>query len=151
VRRTVCWHLAPEVGNYEDPFTMMELMHSKLPLLAYEDGRLARQRPAADSFRRLVAHLAGADSVTRIGHDGPPEVCAFVINRPERGALTVVWTDGDLVSGEREAPVKLEWPWSGDTVVASDALGERAPVSLEGGRVRLDVSVTPTFLEPARS
>ena len=149
VRRTVCWQLAPEVGNYEDPFTMMELMHGKLPLLAYEDGRLARRRLAADSFRRLVAHLTGADSVTRIGHDGPPEVCAFVINRPERGPLTVVWKDGDLVSGEREAPVSLEWPWPGDTAVANDALGQRAPVSLEGGRVRLDVSVTPTFLEPA--
>ena len=103
VRRTVCWHLAPEVGNYEDPFTMMELMHGKLPLLAYGDARLGRYRPAADSFRRLAAHLAGADSVARIGHDGPPEVCAFAINRPERGALTVVWKDGDLVSGEREA------------------------------------------------
>ena len=149
VRRTVCWHLAPEVGNYEDPFTMMELMHGKLPLMAYEDGRLARRRPAADSFRRLVAHLTGADSVTWIGDDGQPEVCAFAINRPERGPLTVVWKDGDLVSGEREAPVTVEWPWPGDTVVANDALGKRAPVSLEGGRVRLDVSVTPTFLEPA--
>jgi hypothetical protein len=76
-------------------------------------------------------------------------MCAFVINRPERGALTVVWKDGDLVSGEQEAPVTLEWPWPGDTVVANDALGERVPVSLEGGRVRLDASVTPTFLESA--
>ena len=149
VRRTVCWHLAPEVGDYEDPFTMMELMHGKLPLMAYEDGRLARRRPPADSFRRLVAHLTGADSVTRVGDDGSPEICAFVVNRPERGALTVVWKDGDLVSGEQEAPVTLEWPWPGDTVVANNALGERVTVSLEGGRVRLDASVTPTFLESA--
>ena len=85
VRRTVCWQLAPEVGNYEDPFTMMELMHGKLPLLAYEDGRLARRRLAAWSS------LAGrppdrGPTATRIGHDGPPEVCAFVINRPWRSA-----------------------------------------------------------------
>ena len=151
VRRTVCWQLAPEVGNYEDPFTMMELMHGKLPLIAYEDGRLARRRPAADSFRRLAAHLRGAASVTRIEPDGRPEVRAFVVDRPERGALTVVWKDGDLVSGEREAPVELEWTWPGDTVGASDAFGARVAVSLERRRVRLGVSVTPTFLEPAWS
>jgi hypothetical protein len=78
-------------------------------------------------------------------------VRAFVVDRPERGALTVVWKDGDLVSGEREAPVELEWTWPGDTVGASDAFGARVAVSLERGRAQLGVSVTPTFLEPVWS
>jgi hypothetical protein len=101
VRRTVCWNLAPEVGTYEDPFTMMELMHGKLPLLAYEDGRLGRRRPAADSFRRLAAELDGARSVMQITAADDPGIRAFEVDRPGRGPLAVLWRDGDLVTGER--------------------------------------------------
>jgi hypothetical protein len=154
VRRTVCWHLAPEVGNYEDPFTMMELMHGKLPLLAYEDGRLGRRRPAADSFRRLAAHLEGAESVTRIETADHPGLCAFAVDRPGGGPLTVLWRDGDLVGGECDEPTGMGWPWPHETVAACDALGARTPASLEHGRVRLPLSVTPLFLtagEPAWS
>lgn len=147
VRRTVCWHLAPEVGDYEDPFTMMELMHGKLPLLAYEDGRLGRRRPAAESFRRLAAELQGARSVTAVddaaGHLG---VRAFEVDRPGRGPLAVLWCDGDVVDGEGDEPVRLEWPWPHDTVVARDGLGACAPVSLEHGRLRMALSVTPVLL-----
>ena len=149
VRRTVCWHLAPEVGNYEDPFTMMELMHGKLPLLAYQDGQLGRRRPAADSFRRLAAQMDGARSVIRIETDEQPGLRAFSVDRPERGPLTVMWRDGDLVGGEHDPPAPTEWLWPYGAVVAIDALGAPVPVSLEHGRVgrvRLPVGVTPVFL-----
>lgn len=46
VRRTVCWHLAPEIAHYEDPFTMMELLQGKLLLLTHDgDGQLTRRLP----------------------------------------------------------------------------------------------------------
>jgi hypothetical protein len=146
VRRTVCWNLAPEVGNYEDPFTMMELMHGKLPLLAYEDGRLGRRRPAADSFRRLAAELDGARSVMQIAAADDPGIRAFEVDRPGRGPLAVLWRDGDLVTGERVDQAAIEWPWPHDAVAARDALGERASVSLGRGRARVALSVTPVFL-----
>ena len=101
VRRTVCWQLAPEVGHYEDPFTMMELMHGKLPLLAYQDGRLGRRRPAADSFRRLAAHMDGAQSVIRIETGEQRGIRAFSVDRPDRGPLTVMWRDGRRLRGAR--------------------------------------------------
>jgi hypothetical protein len=147
VRRTVCWHLAPEVGNYEDPFTMMELMHGKLPLLVYEDGELARRRPAADAFTLLAAQLDGAESVTRIDRT-EPDVFMFAVERPDHGSMLVAWKDGDLIDGEQDVPTLLECEWPGDTLVATDAFGTSRTVELDNGRARLAVSVTPTFLTP---
>ncbi len=151
VSRTVCWDLAPEVGNYDDPFTMMELMHGKLPLLAYVDGRLGRRRPAAESFRRLAAQLNGASSVTHVQDAGDPGLRAFAVDRDGRGPLAVLWRDGDLIGGEHDAPASIGWPWPHDTVAACDALGAGVAVSLESGRARLPVSVTPVFLEAEES
>ena len=79
----MCWLLAPEVPNYEDPFTMMELMHGKLPLLGFEGDRIARRHPAADTFQRLAAHLDGAVSVTRVEHDRAAGLFAFEIERSD--------------------------------------------------------------------
>jgi hypothetical protein len=146
VTRTICWQLAPEVSNYEDPFTMMELMHGKLPLLAYEDGKLARRRPAADTFAVLAGLLDGAESVTCADRVEDPDVFAFVIDRADSGPALVVWKDGDLISGEQEPPTMLEWDWPHDTLVATDAFGAAKTAELAGGRARLAVSVTPTFL-----
>jgi hypothetical protein len=146
VRRTVCWQLAPEVSNFEDPFTMMELMHGKLPLLAYADGKLARRRPAADTFAMLAGLLDGADSVTRADRVDDPDVFAFVIDRADSDPALVVWQNGDLIFGEQEPPTMLEWDWPHDTLVATDAFGAATTLQPTGGRARLAVSITPTFL-----
>lgn len=138
VRRTVCWQLAPEVGNYEDPFTMMELMHGKLPLLAYEDGKLARRRPAADTFALLAGLLDGAESVIRTDRADDPDVFAFVVERADYGAALVVWKDGNMTYGEQEAPTVLECDWPHDTLVATDAFGAAKTVEVDSGRARLD-------------
>ncbi len=64
----------------------------------------------------------------------------------------MLWRDGDLIEGERLEPAGIDWPWPHPTVAAGDALGARPAVSLERGRVRVAVSVTPVFLtteEPA--
>jgi hypothetical protein len=150
VTRTVCWQLAPEVGNFEDPFTMMELMHGKLPLLAYEDGKLGRRRPAADTFRLLTRLLDDAESVTRLECDDEPGLCAFVVERPHHGSMLVVWKDADLICGEQAAPTFVECDWPHDSLVVTDAFGTARPAELEGSRARLAVSVTPTFLTPQR-
>ena len=146
VRRTVCWQLAPEVSNFDDPFTMMELMHGKLPLLAHVDGKLARRRPAADTFAVLARLLDGADSVTRADRMDDPDVFAFVIDRADSDPALVAWKNGDLISGEQEPPTMLEWDWPHDTLVATDAFGAATTLRPTGGRARLAVSITPTFL-----
>ena len=148
VTRTVCWQLAPEVGNYEDPFTMMELMHGKLPLLAYEDGKLARRRPAADTFSLLTRLLDDAQSVTRLDRADDPNVFAFAVERAEQGSMLVIWKNADLIYGEQDATTLLEWEWPHDTLLATEAFGTTRPAELDRGRARLAVSVTPTFLTP---
>lgn len=146
VRRTVCWHLAPEVPNFEDHLTMMDLMHGKLPLLAYEGGRLGRRRPAADTFHRLAGELDGAVAVNRVEVADHPEVFAVTVEHPCRGPLAVLWTAGDLITGEDEAPTVVEWPWPYDAVYAFDVFGAAQQVDLDDGRARVAVSVTPVFV-----
>ena len=146
VPRTVCWQLAPEVGNYEDPFTMMELMHGKLPLMVYENETLGRRRPPADAFARLATQLRGAQSVTPIGADPGGGVRAYRAIGPDHGPVTVLWKDGDLIDGEREPPTRVQLDWREPTISAADALGVPVPVSVDGGKVALEVPVTPVFL-----
>ena len=147
VRRTVCWHLAPEVANYEDPFTMMELMHGKLPLLRYEGGELDGERPSAAAFRRLAAHLDGAMSVERVALDGgPDDVVVMAVERCGRAPLTVAWRDGDLLTGEDEPPVRVRLPGVGADVSVVDIFGA-VPASVAGADgMAVDVTVTPVFV-----
>ena len=143
MRRTVCWLLAPEVPNYEDPFTMMELMHGKLLLLG-DDGAVSRRPPAGGRrFRRLAHQLDGAQSVARVPLERHPDVFAFTVERPDRGPLVVLWRDGDLFSGEDEPETIVEWPWPHDDAAAIDVLGVGQTVQHHDGHIRVPVSVTP--------
>jgi hypothetical protein len=146
-RRTVCWHLAPEVANYDDPFTMMELLQGKLLLLKADDsGRLTRREPAAQTFRLLAEHLDGARSVARVPLDHHPDVFAFEVKRPGRGPLIVLWKGGDLLFGEDEPPTMVEWRWSHEHAVAVDALGRAQDVEVREGLLSVAVSVTPLLV-----
>jgi hypothetical protein len=68
---------------------------------------------------------------------------AFAVNRDWDGPLVVAWREGDAFAGEEDAPVPVELPWPPGEVV--------------GGRLRLNLSVTPVFLrrpplaDPARA
>jgi hypothetical protein len=143
--RTVCWQLAPEVPNYEDPFTMMELMHGKLPLLRFEGGRLAFT-PSAEAFRRLASQLEGAVGVEPIERGLPTDVLGFAVDRADRGRLTVLWKRGDLFAGEEEPSIAVRWPWEAAEAFAVDAFGAPQSVELESGHLHLAVGVTPIFL-----
>jgi hypothetical protein len=147
VHRTVCWHLAPEIADYEDPYTMMELLQGKLLLLKHNDrGQLARRQPAGDAFRLLSRHLEGARSVAQVPLERHPDVFAFTVERPDRGPLVVLWQDGDLFSGEDEPATVVEWPWPHEGAAAIDALGVNPRVSRDNGRLSVPVSVTPVFV-----
>lgn len=147
VRRTVCWHLAPEIAHYEDPFTMMELLQGKLLLLSHDDdGQLTRRWPAADTFRLLADHLDGAHSVARIPIKQHPELFVFAVERCEHPPVIVVWKDEDPFSGEDEPPAVVKWQWPHPQAVAIDALGIHHPVGMHDGYLTMPISVTPLFV-----
>ena len=147
VRRTVCWHLAPEIAHCEDPFTLMELLQGKLLLVTHDDdGRLTCRQPAGDTFRLLARHLDGARSVVRVPLDHYPGVCAFTVRRRDRPSVVVLWKDGDVFSGEDEAPTLVEWPWPDEDAFAIDALGEEHVLGRRNGCLIVSVSVTPLFI-----
>ncbi|HEU5420895.1 MAG TPA: hypothetical protein VFV41_24625 [Streptosporangiaceae bacterium] len=146
VRRTAYWNLAPEYPGPADDRQMMYLMIGKLPLLDYEDGKLTRRTPAADSFALVAAQLAGARSVTRAELPGQPSVRAFEVDRGERPPLLVLWDQRDAFDGEDQPPVTVSWPWPGEKATVTGVFGTTSTVSAEGGRLPLRVTDTPLFI-----
>jgi hypothetical protein len=146
VRRTLCWNLAPDVPDYQDPLSVMDLLFGKFALLDYEGGELAHRHPSAETFALLADQLAGVEEVTRVEVHGRPGLSLFQVRRRERGPLLVVWERRDSFDGEDEPPVAFDWPWPAAQATAVDALGQAQPAEVRDGRVALRVSLTPLFV-----
>ncbi|HKR69134.1 MAG TPA: hypothetical protein VJT16_09875 [Streptosporangiaceae bacterium] len=147
VRRTAYWNLAPEYPGPVDHLQMMHLMIGKLPLLGYADAELSVRHPAAGTFALLAAKLAGARSVSRLAIAGQPGIWAFEVERKDAGPLTVLWDQRDAFAGEDEPPVLVLLPWREDKASVTDAFGVASVAANQDGAVRLQVSVTPLFVE----
>ena len=146
VRRTLCWNLGPDVPDYQDPLSVMDLLFGKFALLDYEGGELARRHPSAETFALLADQLAGVEEVTRVEVPGRPGLSLFQVRRRWRGPLLVVWERRDSFDGEDEPPVAFDWPWPAARATAVDALGQPQPAEVRDGRVALRVSLTPLFV-----
>ena len=144
VRRTVCWNLAPDIPNYTDPLSVMDLLFGKLALMGYEGTEL-RRRPAADAFGLVTQHLSDAESVTHVEVPERPSMYVFEVRRSGRGPLLVAWDRRDSFSGEDEPPVLLHRPWPSYRAHVVDALGRVGLAEAVDGLVTLPVSVTPIF------
>ena len=149
VHRTAYWNLAPEYPGPADHLQMMHLLIGKLPLLGYRDGDLAVRHPAAQTFALLAEKMAGARAVSRVTAAGPPGLYAFEVDRAGRGPLLVVWDHRDPFDGEDEPPVEVTWPWPATAATVTDAFGRTQTVSGQDAQIRLEVSLTPLFVEPS--
>ncbi|WP_406376209.1 hypothetical protein OG788_42355 [Streptomyces sp. NBC_00647] len=146
VSRTVCWNLAPEIPGYRDRLNMMGFLFGKLALLDYDGTELTVRRPSADTFALLAAHLEDVDHVRRVAAEHSPDLFLFEVERHGQGPLEVMWTDGDVFTGEERPASWIERPWPHADAHAVDAFGTPVPVERDGVLVRLRVSVTPVFL-----
>jgi hypothetical protein len=146
VRRTLCWNLAPDVPDYQDPLSVMDLLFGKFALLDYQGGELGRRHPSAETFALLADRLAGVEDVTRAEVPGRPGLLLFQVRRRGRGPLLVVWERSNSFDGEDEPPVAFDWPWPAARATAVDALGQAQPAEVRDGRVTLRVSLTPLFV-----
>jgi hypothetical protein len=149
VRRTAYWNLAPEYPGPVDHLQMMHLLIGKLPLLGYRDGELAVRHPAAESFALLAEKTAGAEAVSRVTTGDRPGLYAFEIDRTGRGPLLILWDHRDPFDGEDEPPAEVAWPWPAAAATVTDVFGRGWTARCQDGQIRLPVSVTPLFVEPA--
>lgn len=152
VSATFCWHLAPEVAGYFDPFSMIGLVSARLALLDFDDGALVDAQPAAATFRMLAAALRDAEGVRRITLGDRPDVQAFdVVFPPGSGrALQVLWRDADPFGGDTGAHEAFEWQWVYPDLHAADAFATALPVpAWANGRVAVPLSATPILLSSA--
>jgi hypothetical protein len=145
VQKTLYWDLWHDTSKRDD---MMALMYSKHKLMDYEDGALKKRYPQADAFQRMAEALRGVEKVTPIEVPERPSLCLFEVQRRERGPIYVIWDRREAFGGEDQPPVAFDLEWRAPGAKAADALGEAQPVTVTGGRIRLQVSVTPIFIEP---
>jgi hypothetical protein len=146
VTRMAYWNLAAEVAATVDPRQMMHLFFGKLTLLEYEDGALARRRPAADTFALLADQLDGATAVRRTTVDERPSLYVVEVERPARGPLLVLWERREAFDGETLPPDPIEWPWPDSTATVVDAFGVAVPFEVELGHIKLSITDTPVFI-----
>jgi hypothetical protein len=133
IKAVACWQLGPEVPNYTDPFTIMDLFYGKLGLMRYRDGALTERKPAADAYALMADHLAGAETVTKLDAN-----CQVIEISP---STLVAWAaEGST----------LDWPWPHEKAAAVGADGHSRTVEVSAGRIRLDLTETPVFVRPER-
>ena len=144
VKKTMYWDFWHDTSRRND---MMHLMYSKQKLMEHEGGELTRRYPIADVFERLAKALFGVESVKRITVPDRPAIYLFEVRRTKRPTFYVIWEKRDVFSGEDQPPVPFDWPWESSKATAIDVFGQTVAASVENGRVRLPLAVTPVFLE----
>ncbi|HVV74311.1 MAG TPA: hypothetical protein VHI52_22950 [Verrucomicrobiae bacterium] len=145
VQKTLYWQLQDLRTNRDN---MMTLMYGKIGLVQVENGQVRKRYSTADAFERLAKFLAGVREVKRLEIPEKPSMYFFKIDRGQRGPGYVVWERRDEFNGEDSPPAPFDCAWESDKAGAVDALGQTVATQVEGGRLRLAVSLTPIFLEP---
>jgi hypothetical protein len=144
VRTLVCWNLAPVIGDYTDPYNVMDLMFGTLALMDWRDGRIAAVRPTGHAHRLLARHLAGVTGVSPVAAgDGVHAFRTATGTGPDRLAA---WAGGDdpLDEGRPARRVRLDWPYR--TAQATDVFGHHPGLRLEHGTLELDLGDSPVFI-----
>ena len=147
VQKTLYWELLEMRANRDH---MMTLMYGKIGLMGYADGALQKRYPTADAFQRMARTFAGLSEVKRVEIHEKPSVFFFEVQRGARGPVFVVWERRDEFTGEDSPAVPFDCDWKTGKATAVDALGQNVPVQVADGRLHLQISLTPVYLEPGQ-
>jgi hypothetical protein len=147
VQRTFYWQFLDLRTNRDN---MMTLMYGKIGILGYEDGILRKRQPTAEAFHRMAEALAGVCGVKRVEVPDKPSIFLFEVDRGSRGPVFVLWERRDEFTGEDSPAVPFECAWTVGRATTTDALGQTVPIRVADGRLYLEISLTPVFLEPMR-
>jgi hypothetical protein len=146
VQKTLYWELSHDQLERDN---LMTLMYGKIALMDFEDGAFKKLYPTANAYKIMAKALDGLQAVKRIEIPGRPSIFLFEADRGRRGPAYVVWERRNEFSGEDSPPVPFAWAWTAKKATATDALGQTVPVQIADGRLHLDISVTPIFIEAA--
>jgi hypothetical protein len=144
VQKTLYWDLWHDTSQRND---LMHLLYAKHRLLDYENGALTKHLPPAAAFQRTARALAGVEQVRRIDVHDQPTIYLFEITRHGREPLWVVWNRSEAFSGEDQPAVPFGWRWNAPRAKGTDTFGREVATKVGSGRVSLDVSITPVFVE----
>jgi hypothetical protein len=144
VQKTLYWSLHVDTPNRDD---VMNLMYGKTAVMGYEDGELKKRFPIADVYQGMAKALAGVETVNRHVVPDRPNIFLFEVSRRGKNPLYVVWEKRDVFSGEDAPATPFNVEWTSRGAIATDVTGRAVPVKAEKGRIALDVSVTPVFIQ----
>jgi hypothetical protein len=144
VQKTLYWSMHVDTPNRDD---VMNLMYGKTAVMGYENGELKKRYPIGDVYQRMAKALAGVETVTRRDVPGRPAIFLFEVSRHRRAPVYVVWEKRDVFSGEDNPATPFDFEWTSHSAAATDATGQNIAVKVANGRLALDVSVTPVFIE----
>jgi hypothetical protein len=133
--------------RYRD--NLMTLMYGKTGLLGDENGSLQKRTPTAEAYQRMAKVFNGVRAVRQISVPGKPSLFFFEMDRGARGPAFVIWERRGAFGGEEAPPVPFDWAWTTKPPTTVDALGQVVPVQVADGRLHLNVSATPIFIEAA--
>jgi hypothetical protein len=141
---TMYWELVAAPGPRDD---LMTLMFGKVGLLGPCDEGLCAVSPVAEVFARMARTLGDVSVVARIEVSERPEVFLFRVERRDAAPMHVAWERRDTFTGEDAPATALQLPWEGVSVRATDVFGSSVAARVEEGTLRLQLSITPVYLE----
>jgi hypothetical protein len=147
VQKTLYWDLWDDWKSWGEK-NLLAMIYGKMCFVDYEDGAVTKRSPVADAFKQMAKSLDGVELVKRIEVPEQSSIYLFEVRRRGRGPIYVIWDKRDAFSGEDQPGVKFEWMWRAPKAKAVDVFGQGIPVKVKHGRLILDVSVTPIFVEP---
>jgi len=144
VQKTMYWDLW---HSTEDKNNMMTLMFGKNKLLEYDNGKLIKEYPEANVFKRMTDHLKDIKTIKKIDIPEKQLLYLFEIVRTDKSIMYAAWEKRDPFSGEDQPATHYILPWSENNAKATDIFGKMISATVSEGKLTIDVSVTPVFIE----
>jgi hypothetical protein len=124
-------------------------LFGKMNLVEFDDGAVTARYPLADAYQQLGERLGDVELLKRIRSPNKDSIYVFKAERTGRGPIYIAWARrDDVFLGEEQPAVRLDLEWRFPNARAVDALSKPVPVKVQGGRLSVNISVTPIYIEP---
>lgn len=144
VQKTMYWDLW---NNSDNKYDLMTLMFGKNKLVEYQNGKVIKEYPEVDVFKRMTSYLNHIKTIEKIDVPGKQLLYLYEITKTDKSNVYVVWEKRDPFSGEDQPATHYDLPWPANNAKATGIFGNIIPATISKGNLTIDVSVTPVFIE----